>query len=97
MGAVQGGWYVEAAFDVMSLEPKGRWSITPFVRYEELGTQKRVPEGWVTDPAREQRLLTGGLEIGPIPQVVFKLDYQVVRNDARTGSNRFNVALGYLF
>jgi hypothetical protein len=29
--------------------------------------------------------------------VVFKLDYQVVKDDARTGVNRFNVALGYLF
>jgi hypothetical protein len=51
----------------------------------------------VTDPAREQTLLTGGLEIGPLPQVVFKLDYQWVRDEARTGVNRFNVAMGYLF
>ena len=97
VGEVQGGWYVEAAFDVMTLAPKGRWSITPFVRYEELGTQKQVPAGWEIDPARERSLLTGGIEIGPIPQVVFKLDYQVVKDDARTGVNRFNVALGYLF
>jgi len=97
VGEVQGGWYVEAAFDVMSLKPRGRWSITPFVRYEELGTQKEVPEGWDTDPAWERSLLSGGIEIKPVPQVVFKLDYQVVKDDARTGVNRFNVALGYLF
>jgi uncharacterized small protein (DUF1192 family) len=97
VGEVQGGWYVEAAFDVMSLAPKGRWSIIPFVRYEELGTQKEVPAPWETNPAWERSLLTGGLEIKPIPQVVFKLDYQVVKDDARTGSNRFNVAMGYLF
>ena len=97
VGEVQEGWYVEAAFDLMSLAPKGRWSITPFVRYEELGTQKEVPPGWEKNAAWEQRLLTGGLEIKPIPQVVFKLDYQLVKDDARTGVNRFNVAMGYLF
>jgi hypothetical protein len=97
VGETQGGWYVEAAFDVMSLMPKGRWSITPFIRYEELGTQRQVPAGWETDPAWERSLLTGGIEMKPIPQVVIKLDYQIVKDDARTGVNRFDVALGYLF
>jgi len=97
VGEVQEGWYVEAAFDLMSLKPKGRWSITPFVRYEELGTQKEVPAGWEKNAAWERRLVTAGLEIKPIPQVVFKLDYQAVKDDARTGVNRFNVAMGYLF
>jgi hypothetical protein len=97
VGEAQEGWYVEAAFDLMTLAPKGRWSITPFVRYEELGTQREVPAGWERNPAWERTLVTGGIEIAPIPQVVFKLDYQVVRDDARTGVNRFNVAMGYLF
>ena len=29
--------------------------------------------------------------------VVFKLDYQWLSNEAQTGVNRFNVAMGYLF
>jgi uncharacterized small protein (DUF1192 family) len=97
VGTSQGGWYVEAAFDVLSLGPPGRRSLTPFVRYEKLDTQRAVPAGGEKDPARDRSLFTGGFEIRPLPQVVFKLDYQVVRNAARTGANRFNVALGYLF
>jgi hypothetical protein len=97
VGESQDGWYVEAAFDVMTLAPKGRWGIVPFVRYEELDTQREVPPGYDTDPRWDRSLLTAGLEVKPIPQVVFKLDFQWSRNEARTGVNRLNVSVGYLF
>ena len=97
VGEVQGGWYVEAAFDVMTLKPKGRWGISPYIRYEELNTQEEVPAGYGSSGRYDQSLLTAGFEVKPLPQVVFKLDYQWVGNEARTGVNRFNVAMGYLF
>jgi hypothetical protein len=97
VGESQDGWYVEAAFDVMTLAPKGRWGIVPFVRYEELDTQREVPAGFERDPRWDRSLLTAGFEVKPVPQVVFKLDFQWVRDEARTGINRFNAALGYLF
>lgn len=97
VGELQGGWYAEAAFDLMSLKPKGRWSLTPFFRYEQIDTQTEVPAGWDSNPATGQRVVTAGIEVKPIPQVVFKLDYQLVENDARTGVNRLNIAMGYLF
>jgi hypothetical protein len=43
VGECQHGWYAQAAYDVMTLWPSGRWSVTPFVRYEELDTQAEVP------------------------------------------------------
>jgi len=97
VGELQTGWYVEAAFDVMTLKPKGRWGISPYVRYEQLDTQKEVPAGWESSGRYDQDLLTAGIEVKPIPQVAFKLDYQWAQTEARTGVNRFNVALGYLF
>ena len=97
VGEVQGGWYAEAAFDLMSLKPKGRWSLSPYLRYEELNTQREVPVGWESNPSTDQRIVTAGIEVKPIPQVVFKFDYQNVKNDARTGVSRFNIAMGYLF
>ena len=97
VGDRQGGWYVEAAFDVMTLKPKGRWGISPYVRYEALDTQKEVPAGWESSGQYNQEVLTAGIEVKPIPQVVFKLDYQWLKTEARTGVNRFNVAMGYLF
>ena len=97
VGELQRGWYVEAAFDVMTLEPRGRWGISPYVRYEQLDTQEEVPTGWESGGRTDQDVLTAGIEVKPIPQVVFKLDYQWVKTEARTGVNRFNVAMGYLF
>ena len=97
VGTKQEGWYAEAAFDVLSLGAPRRQSLTPFARYERLDTQRAVPAGYETDPARDRSVFTGGLEIKPHPQVVFKVDYQVMTNEARTGANQWNVALGYLF
>ena len=50
-----------------------------------------------TEEDVDQEVLTAGVEVKPIPQVVFKLDYQWLKTEARTGVNRFNVAMGYLF
>ena len=97
VGELQGGGYVEAAFDVMTLKPRGRWGISPYLRYEQLDTQREVPEGWTSSGRYGQEVLTAGIEVKPIPQVAFKLDYQWLKNEARTGVNRFNVAMGYLF
>jgi hypothetical protein len=81
----------------MTLAPKGRWGISPYLRYEQLDTQEEVPSGWSSSGAYDQEVLTAGIEVKPIPQVVFKLDYQWLKNEAKTGVNRFNVAMGYLF
>ena len=97
VGTSQEGWYVEAAFDVLSLGAPRRESLTPFVRYERLDTQRAVPAGYARDPSRDRRVFTGGLEVKPLPQVVLKVDYQVMTNQARSGANQWNVALGYLF
>jgi hypothetical protein len=97
VGTKQFGWYVEAAFDLLSLGSPRRESLTPFVRYERLDTQEEVPAGYEKDPARDRAVFTAGLEMKPLPQVVFKVDYQVITNDARTGTNQLNFAVGYLF
>jgi uncharacterized small protein (DUF1192 family) len=97
VGRAQEGWYAEVSFDVMTLAPRGQWAVLPFARYESLDTQDGVPAGYAEDPARERTLLTAGVELKPIPQVVFKADYQRIRNEARTGASQWNLAIGYLF
>ncbi len=97
VGEAQYGYYLQVAYDVMSLHPSGRWSVTPFVRYEKLNTQDGVPTGFQEDPANARSLVTAGLGVKPLPQVVLKVDYQRVRNQARTGVSQFNLAVGYLF
>ena len=97
IGECQHGWYAQAAFDVMTLWPAGRWSVAPFVRYEQLDTQAEVPDGFLKDPANDRSVLVAGVDVKPIPNVVIKADFQSDRNQARTGTNRFHLAVGYLF
>lgn len=97
VGGAQAGWYAEGSYDLMTHLPRQRWSLLPFVRYEWLDTQRDVPEGYSEDPVRERTALTAGVELKPLPQVVFKVDYQWLRNEARTGTSQLNLAVGYLF
>lgn len=90
------GSYVEAGYDV--LFPRGgRASLVPFARWERYNTQDEVPAGFAANPENDVRLWTLGLQFRPIPQVVVKLDYQDYRNEASTGVDRWNLALGWLF
>ncbi|MGH9335555.1 MAG: hypothetical protein ACRD21_17610, partial [Vicinamibacteria bacterium] len=97
VGEDQFGWYLEAAYDVMTLAPRGEWALAPYFRYERLDPQDSVPPGFVDGPATDRTLWTFGIDVKPISRVVVKADYQWIRNEARTGINQFNVALGFLF
>jgi uncharacterized small protein (DUF1192 family) len=97
VGERQYGWYLEAAYDLMTLKPSGQWSVTPFLRYERLNPQDRVPGGFEKDPSLDQKVLTAGVGVKPLHNVVLKTDYQWLSNKADTGANRFNLSIGYLF
>ncbi len=90
------GFYLEGGYDLLAGGGAGA-SLTPFVRWERLDTQDRVPAGFAADPANDRRILTLGLAYQPISQLILKADYQNVNNDAGTGVDRINVALGYIF
>lgn len=90
------GWYLQGGYDVL----RGRRSshqLVPYVRYEQLNTQDRVPAGFSANPANDRRLVTLGAMWKPLPNVSVKADYQVANDEADTGINQLNVNLGYLF
>jgi hypothetical protein len=89
------GGYLEAGYDVFAGRRKA--SLIPYVRWERLNTQQEVPDGWIANPANDQKLLTLGLAYQPIPQLTFKAEYLSVDNEAGTGVDQFNLALGYIF
>lgn len=90
------GWYLQAGYDV--LRPSGSsHQLVPYVRWEQLNTQERVPAGFEANPANDRRLVTLGGMWKPIPNVSVKADYQITTNEADTGVNQLNVNLGYLF
>ncbi len=97
VGEDQWGWYVQGAFDLMTLGGSSRWSVSPFLRYEKLDTQDAVPAGFEDDPGTERSVLTLGVGVKPLANVVFKADYQRHRNESRSGVDQWNLAVGYLF
>ncbi len=90
------GWYLQAGYDLLAGRTSGR-QLIPYARWEELDTQASVPAGFARNPANDSRSLTLGLAFKPIDQIVFKADYQDYDNEAGTGLDRVNVALGYIF
>jgi len=90
------GWYIQGGYDVL----RGRHTeqqLLPYVRYEKLNTQKDVPTGFSADPANDRNIGTLGAMWKPLPNIALKADYQIARNEAKTGMNQLSVNLGYLF
>jgi len=92
---MQGG-YVQAGYNVLS-QFTTPVAVTPYLRYEHIDTQHRVPAGFTSDLSRDGVFKTLGVEVKPIPNIVVKTDYQWITNEAGTGRNQFNVNLGYAF
>lgn len=96
VGEELNGFYVQGGFDILSLTNSTQ-HLTPYVRFEKLNTQAEVPTGFAANPATDRQVTVLGAEWKPITSVVLKADYQMHKNEAETGVNRFNIALGYLF
>jgi hypothetical protein len=97
VGSRQRGWYLQGAFDVLSLRAGARAALLPFVRYERFDTQARVPAGYARNPENDANVWTIGVAFKPIEQLVFKADWQRRESRASTGVNQWNAALGYVF
>ena len=97
VGRRQQGWYGEAGWDLFSLVSGSTMSLTPFVRYEEWDTQREVADGWMRNPSNDASRLTVGLSFQPIENIVLKADWERNRNEGRSGVDRWNLALGWLF
>lgn len=97
VGETLQGYYVQAGYDLLTRTPYSAQSLMPYLRYESFNTQDAVPAGFSKNPANDVQSLTVGLAYYPESRVVFKLDYKNVDNDADTGVNQFNAAVGYIF
>ena len=93
--AMRGG-YLQVGYNLLS-KLATAVAVTPYVRYEQVDTQSRIPVGFSRDRSRDGTFTTLGVELKPIPNVVVKTDYQWLTNDAGTGRNQFNLNLGYAF
>jgi len=99
VGEALQGFYLQAGYNLLLLTryKDGNRGLTPYFRFEKLNAQDEVPAGFAADPSRDQTLFTLGVELRPIYNIVIKTDYQWITNEAESGVNQFNIALGYSF
>jgi hypothetical protein len=91
------GAYIQVGYDVLSQTSATGVALTPYLRYEQVDTQDRVPDGLVRSLSTDNTYVTAGIELKPIPNIAVKLDHAWVSNDADTGINQFNLSMGYAF
>ena len=92
------GGYLQVGYDVLSQTASvGGLALTPYLRYEQVDTQDRMPAGFERSLSTDNTFVTLGVELKPIPNVVVKVDHAWARNDADTGVNQFNLSMGYAF
>ena len=98
VGELMQGGYVQVGYNVLSQTTSvGGVALTPYLRYEQVDTQARMPEGFERSLSTDNTFVTLGVELKPIPNVVVKVDHAWVSNDAETGVDQFNVNMGYAF
>lgn len=102
------GWYIESAYDMMSLiRPGSEMSLSPFIRYEDYDTQKEIFTG-SRDLKQDRIVTTAGIGFKPYPNVAIKADYQwrETESDLPAGKgagldenkiDQFNLGVGFIF
>lgn len=96
IGSAMLGWYGEVGYDVLRGAGTSH-QLVPFVRHEQLDTQREVAEGFVANPANDVTVTSIGLAWKPDPQVVWKVDWSDYSNAAETGVDQWNLQIGWLF
>ncbi len=92
------GWYLEAAYNILPhLAADTEQQLHVFGRYEKYNTHAEVT-GFAANDAYDRTEITAGITYKPVPDVAFKIDYQLF-DDARDTDARgqFNAGVGYAF
>lgn len=92
------GWYAELGYDVFSSFDKGELQLTPYVRLEQVDTQAEKAAGSTVDENAYMRdIVTVGLNLKPIDEVVLKLDHQFIEDGNSKRYDQTNFSIGYVF
>lgn len=96
IGSSMLGWYAEIGYDLLrSMDTEHQ--LLPYVRHEQLNTQRTVAAGFLANPANDAVVSSVGLAWKPVPQVVWKLDWSDHSTAADTGVDQLNMQIGWLF
>lgn len=96
------GWYLEGGYRFWPERLKKgllkKSDAVLFVRYDDYDTQYKMPPGVLKDPAGDRNEWTLGMNFYFVPNLVFKVDYQIRENKTDTGlEDLFNLGVGWQF
>ncbi|MDQ7064711.1 MAG: hypothetical protein Q9P90_10755 [candidate division KSB1 bacterium] len=98
IGEQQYGYYLLLAYNVLPHFMANSSAIfSPFVQYERVNTQAKVPSGYTINSANDRTHLVWGIQYKPISNVSFKIDYMKRTTAARSGLSQLNVSVSYMF
>jgi hypothetical protein len=89
------GHYFEVGYDIM--HGKSEWKIIPFVRYEAINTHAEVADGTTKDKSQDQVHSTFGVTLKPLVNITLKADYTKTTNEAKSGTDSWNLGVGWNF
>ena len=90
------GWYWEVGYNVLHNFNTNN-KLIPFARYETYDTQAEASTGLTRDASKERENITLGLVYQPIERISFKFDYIIGKNEAETGTDSWNLGMGWNF
>jgi len=96
------GYYVEAAYDVGPLlfGESSTTQFSPWIRFEQVDRQSEVPEiaGRPLDESLNTTSIIFGLDVKPHPNVVLKLDYAHLNDEADSPlSDELRLGAGFVY
>lgn len=92
------GWYLEGAYHLFHhLLPDTKQDVVIFGRFEDFNTQHKMPAGFAANAANDRHTVTTGISYLPIPQVAIKADYMFNWNKANSGTDQFNLGVGFYY
>lgn len=89
------GYYVEVGYDVM--HGKSDWKVIPFLRHEVIDTHAEVVDTITEDDSVEEVHQTFGVVFKPLENIALKADYTKSTNKAETGTDSWNLGVGWNF
>jgi len=97
IGSSMLGYYFEAGYDVLHGSGAEGQKLIPFARFENYNTHLSVDENITKNDAYNRTDLTLGIGYWFTSGTVVKADCQRFNNASGTGSNQFNMGIGFMF
>ncbi|MFC2114153.1 hypothetical protein ACFLRI_02265 [Bacteroidota bacterium] len=98
LGSAMQGYYLEAGYNVFRFLSSAKTELIPFIRFEQYNTQQAVAAGTIPNKANSKTEYTFGLGWKVSEGAMFKLDFQLLGNEATTiFEKQLNAGIGVAF